>query len=195
MSHIRVVFGHEPAFTKTSLSEYERPIIMIAPGTGIAPCRSLIYERAMIKHEDYTADMAPCYMFFGGRNKDADYFYGDEWDNRHMNLNLTVFTAFSRDQPKKIYVQDVIRENGEMVADIMRGNPGPIIYVCGSSGNMPKAVREAILDVMEKQLEDPIKHITERRLYELDGPTESRKACEKHLAEMEKNGLYIQETW
>lgn len=165
-----------PDFTKLSIyDEPIRPIIFIAPGTGIAPCRSLIWERAQLKL-DHGKTIGPSYLFFGGRNKAADYFYKDEWGLK--TLQTTVFTAFSRDQKEKIYVQDVIRNEGALVAELLCGRITPLIYVCGSSGNMPKAVRTALVDAMVEY-----------------GKDKDREACEGRLVFMERHGFYIQETW
>ena len=116
------------------------------------------------------------YLFYGGRNKDADFFYSEEW--KYRALQVEVFTAFSRDQPKKIYVQDIIRENGKMVEELIREDEA-VIYVCGSSGKMPKAVREALIDVCTEYNPD-------RR---------TREDIEKKFERLEKDGMYIQETW
>jgi sulfite reductase alpha subunit-like flavoprotein len=175
-SYLRVGLDDNPDFTKISICEEpERPIIFVAPGTGVAPCRSLIWERAELSQEN-DVKVGPCYLFFGGRNQNADYFYKDEWNMKE--LQVTVFTAFSRDQKEKIYVQDIIRKEGQLITDLLTANILPVIYVCGSSGNMPKAVRAAIVDAVLQHSE------------EMD-----RDKCEKQLAMMEKNGLYIQETW
>jgi sulfite reductase alpha subunit-like flavoprotein len=172
---LEVKIDGNPDFTKFSLyEEPSRPIIFVAPGTGIAPCRSLIWERAKLRSEG--TNVGPCYLFYGGRNKDADYFYKHEWEIR--SLETKVFTAFSRDQKEKIYIQDIIRKEGNLIADLLAAKIGPMIYICGSSGNMPKSVRAAFVDVILEHSKDG-----------------DREASEKELALMEKHGLYIQETW
>ena len=155
------------------------PLILIGPGTGVAPCRALIWERASAAIFGTKFPTDETILFYGGRNKRADYFYGSEWEFQHLNLT-NVFTAFSRDQKEKIYVQDVIRrEKKEVWRMIAKGG---IIVVCGSSGNMPKAVREAILWVMLEE-----------------GGAEKfpkgREDVEAELKRMEKQRHYVQETW
>ena len=152
------------------------PLILIAPGTGLAPARSLIWEREKLYIDD-KIEVGRSYLFYGGRNKDADFLYHYEWENYHA-LQVEVFTAFSRDQKEKIYVQDIIRKEGELVERLIREEKA-IIYVCGSSGKMPKAVREALIDVC-------VEHSPNGR---------SRERIEAKFERYEKEGRYIQETW
>ncbi|KAH8681561.1 hypothetical protein BX600DRAFT_505233 [Xylariales sp. PMI_506] len=113
-----------------------RPVLAIAPGTGIAPIRSYFLERCL----DPTHGRQV--LFFGGRNHDADFFFERQW----QHLDVEVFTAFSRDQREKIYVQDVIRREFATVCTLIE--QGAIICLCGSSGKMPEAVRLALKDAI-----------------------------------------------
>ncbi|XXG98438.1 Zn finger-containing GTPase- Activating Protein for ARF [Hypoxylon texense] len=113
-----------------------RPLLAIGPGTGIAPIRAHIWER---RQDVRSGDVA---LFFGGRNRDADFYFEDEWDR----LGVKVFTAFSRDQKEKVYVQDRIREQAALVCEYLQ--KGANICICGSAGKMPEAVRTAIYDAM-----------------------------------------------
>lgn len=115
---------------------YERPLLAIGPGTGIAPIRAHLWDR----REDLQAGDA--LVFFGGRNQDADYYFKDDWNK----LGAQVVTAFSRDQKEKIYVQDRIREQAPLVCEFLL--KGACIMICGSSGKMPEAVRHAICDCL-----------------------------------------------
>ncbi|CZR65692.1 related to NADPH-ferrihemoprotein reductase and mammalian nitric-oxide synthases [Phialocephala subalpina] len=167
-------------------SEHEdhvhHPIICIAPGTGIAPCRALIWSRAAEEYgrrgriNDLKKPVGKSYVFFGGRNRQADFFF--EKDYTDPFINTQVFTAFSRDQKEKRYVQDVLRENGQMVEHLIM-NEGARIFVCGSSGAMPKAVREAFVDTIQKW----------------DKEKRNRKYAEAVVADLEKFKRYTQETW
>jgi sulfite reductase alpha subunit-like flavoprotein len=141
------------------------PAVLIGPGTGLAPLRSIIHERAgLIKNLRSSQDItnataattqeSPIILIYGGRNADADYFFSEEWDKfmkpaTHESdgemLGLRVLTAFSRDQQQKIYVQDRIKENKELIVNVLR-NKGGSVFVCGSSGRMPLAVREALVE-------------------------------------------------
>ncbi|KAJ3525086.1 hypothetical protein NM208_g11790 [Fusarium decemcellulare] len=85
----------------------QRPLVAIATGTGLAPIRALIHER--LTHPS----RAPMHLFFGNRNRNADYFFHEEWDAAVRDGTLDVFLAFSRDQRTKIYVQDRLREEAK----------------------------------------------------------------------------------
>ena len=170
-------------------SEARRPVLMIGPGTGVAPMRSLIKERQFwlqqkeaLTQEHIKRDCSDAQstekdvLIFGCRNRGADYFYQEEWKDLMEQIPLTVFTAFSRDQHQKVYVQDIIRQQASFIHRLLV-ELGGIVYVCGSSGKMPKAVRAALIDVYRKE-----GNINEG-------------AAESYLERMEKDGRYQQETW
>ncbi|KAK6075950.1 nadph-dependent fmn fad containing oxidoreductase [Seiridium cupressi] len=113
-------------------------LLCIATGTGLAPIRAAFWERFMDKENGRNV------LFFGARNKNADYFFKDEWPI----LGVDVHTAFSRDQKHKIYIQDVIRQEYKLICELIQCEA--TIMICGSSGKMPEAVRQAILDAMIK---------------------------------------------
>ena len=166
----------------------QRPIVMIAPGTGVAPMRSLLWERLRWKdalnqsgtnghaQETSTRDGTHNVLFFGCRNEEADYFFRDEWTELQKDISLDVFPAFSRDQQDKVYVQDLIRKHGDLVFRLLHHDDG-IVYVCGSSGKMPLAVREALVDVFQKYMQT------------------ERSDAEAYLKALEKASRYKQETW
>ncbi|OAA43667.1 sulfite reductase flavoprotein alpha-component [Metarhizium rileyi] len=114
-----------------------RPLIAMATGTGVAPVRSLIHERMM------HGSPAPTILFFGNRNKDADYFFAKEWANMAKD-QLTVFTAFSRDQREKVYVQDLIRKEARLLEELIPQRA--IFAVCGGSTKMAEACKHAVFD-------------------------------------------------
>jgi sulfite reductase alpha subunit-like flavoprotein len=172
---MNVTFNASEKFYQLAGRNPELPLILIAPGTGLAPCRSLIWTREEL-HLGSDSEVGRSYLFYGGRNKNADFFYSHEW--KQNALQVEVFTAFSRDQPEKIYVQDIIREEGQMIEYLIR-EEGAIIYVCGSSGKMPLAVREALIDVC-----------TEFNPHKL-----SRERIQSHFEALERHGHYVQETW
>lgn len=162
------------------------PALLIAPGTGVAPIRSFLWEKAAFaekyraKHgADARVPMGPNVLLFGGRNEAADFFFKDEWEQLGRIIHLDVLTAFSRDQKRKIYVQDRLREHDDMVQELIKHQQG-LVYVCGASGRMPKAVREALKDCLVLPEAE-----------EQEGLAEA----EKYLVEMEKEGRYKQETW
>lgn len=160
--------------TKTEL---EKPVVMIGPGTGVAPMRSLIYQRKLWREETGAKTDTKDILFFGCRNAESDYFFKDEWEAlKSEGVPLDVHVAFSRDQRQKVYVQDLVRERSEEVYDAI-AKKGGLVYICGSSGKMPQAVREALIECFEKH------------------GSCSREDAEAYLATMEKSGRYKQETW
>lgn len=125
----------------------DRPIIMIGAGTGIAPFRSFIEERA----ERQAAGKS--WLFFGARNFTTDFLYQLEWQEHLANGALTnIDVAFSRDQPEKIYVQDRIAAH----ADALRGwvADGAHIYVCGDEKAMAKDVENALVAMLAGPQQD-----------------------------------------
>ncbi|KAL8732278.1 MAG: hypothetical protein Q9166_002850 [cf. Caloplaca sp. 2 TL-2023] len=170
-------------------AEATRPVIMIGPGTGVAPMRSLIWERyqwhqEILDRNDNAAGtsangmhgVGDTVLFYGCRNQEADFFYREEWDRIRKTMPLRVFAAFSRDQQMKIYVQDILKQQSDLVYDLLHSKDG-VVYVCGSSGKMPRAVRDALVEIFA-------------RLGNMDGP-----AANNYLQGMEKAGRYKQETW
>ncbi|KAF2150689.1 sulfite reductase flavo protein alpha-component [Myriangium duriaei CBS 260.36] len=172
--------GMQPGYLNVKPEDYEVPMIMISPGTGLAPMRSLIYDRLQCAEGSATDSSARpldgCLLFFGCRNRDADYFFGHEWDSLE-NKGLRTFLALSRDKnAPRNYVQDLIVKEADSVFEAIDERHGKI-FVCGSSGNMPKGVRQALVDVIKSK----------------QGSGEEE--AEAYLAALEKQGRYKQETW
>ena len=119
------------------------PVIMIGPGTGIAPFRAFLEERQALGHKGDN------WLFFGEQRKALDYLYQDQFEGMHRDGFLTrLDTAFSRDQARKIYVQDRMQENAaELYAWLERG---AYFYVCGDATRMAKDVETALLDAIAK---------------------------------------------
>lgn len=168
----------------TKVADATRPVVMIGPGTGVAPMRALTWERrawvakmaASPSDSGTQSPLGDSVLFFGCRNSEADFFFRDEWKALEQEMPLQVFTAFSRDQKSKIYVQDLIKEQAKLVCQLLHEQNG-IVYVCGSSGKMPQAVREALVVAFQQA-----------------GGMEIG-AAEAYLALMEKESRYKQETW
>lgn len=128
--------------------EDNRPIIMIGAGTGVAPYRAFIEDRAA------TGSSGKSWLIFGARNYTTDFLYQLEWQDYLASGTLSrIDAAFSRDQPEKIYVQHRIAAR----ADELRGwvGDGAHIYVCGDEKAMARDVEKALVDVLgEAQLDD-----------------------------------------
>lgn len=160
-------------------NELNRPVVMIGPGTGVAPMRALTQQRIHWRKQVPTQDTptANDLLFFGCRNAESDYFFKDEWKAYiDDGVPLEVFAAFSRDQRQKVYVQDLVRQQSGKVYDAVVNKSG-ILYICGSSGKMPQAVREALIEGFQEHGEL------------------SREDAEAYLVALEKGGRYRQETW
>ena len=120
-----------------------RDIIMIGPGTGVAPFRGFVQERAE------TAAGGRNWLFFGARHFDTGFLYQAEWQDALRSGELDrLDLAFSRDQERKVYVQDRLRERGRDVYDWLQG--GAHLYVCGAIA-MGKDVHAALLDIVAAQ--------------------------------------------
>lgn len=125
------------------LPEDDKNIIMIGPGTGIAPFRSFIATR------DCNGASGKNWLFFGEQHFTTDFLYQTEIQNWVETCVLTkVSTAFSRDQPEKIYVQHKIVQQGAEFFEWLQA--GSYVYVCGSKYPMSKDVEESILQIIEQ---------------------------------------------
>ena len=136
---VRVFIEHNDNFRLPA--NPETPVIMIGPGTGIAPFRAFMQQRA--------ADGAQGknWLFFGNPHFTEDFLNQVEWQSYVKEGLLTrIDLAWSRDQQQKIYVQDKLREQG---AELWRWiNDGAHIYVCGDANRMAKDVENTLLEVI-----------------------------------------------
>ncbi|GFY68700.1 NADPH-dependent diflavin oxidoreductase 1 [Trichonephila inaurata madagascariensis] len=152
-----------------TLLESPVPIILVGPGTGVAPFRSFVEERAL-------KGIGDNYLFFGCRNKAKDFFFSEEWQKLCEKNILKIFTAFSRDQEDKIYVQHRIAENGPLMWDLIQ-NKKASIYVAGNAKQMPQGVKDAFLEIITKE----------------GGLTQEEAV--KYLLSLENVKRYQMETW
>ncbi len=136
---VRIFIEHNDRFRLPASPE--TPIIMIGPGTGIAPFRAFMQQRAA---EGATGKN---WLFFGNPHFTEDFLYQVEWQRYYKEGLLSrIDLAWSRDERQKIYVQDKLREQG---AEIWRWlGDGAHIYVCGDAARMAKDVEQALLDVI-----------------------------------------------
>ena len=146
------------------------PVIMIGPGTGVAPFRAFVEERA-----ERGAGGAS-WLFFGDRTMQDDFLYQLEWQ-RHLKQGrlARLDVAFSRDQAHKVYVQDRIREHGADVYEWIE--QGAAIYVCGDAKHMAGDVHDALVDVIAQH-----------------GELE-RDAAEQRLKELRRAGRYQRDVY
>ena len=120
------------------------PVIMIGPGTGVAPFRSYMQEREELGFEGNT------WLFFGEQHFTTDFLYQTEWQEWLKDGTLSKLdVAFSRDTDQKVYVQHRITENSEQFNQWLEN--GAVIYICGDESKMAKDVHEAIKNVLKKE--------------------------------------------
>ena len=146
------------------------PIIMVGPGTGIAPFRAFVEERAA------TGADGRSWLFFGDRNRETDFLYGEEFERYHADGKLTrIDLAFSRDQEEKVYVQHRMLENGaELYAWL---NDGAMFYVCGDASRMAGDVHEALITIAERE------------------GGQSREAAEAWLKQLQDDRRYLRDVY
>ncbi|KAH7480996.1 NADPH--cytochrome P450 reductase [Fusarium oxysporum f. sp. matthiolae] len=121
------------------------PILMVGPGTGVAPFRGFVRERVAMNQQG--KDFAPMTLFYGCRKSTEDFLYQEEWEGYTAELGskFRMYIAFSREQQNKIYVQDLILEQSRDVASLIQN--GGHVYVCGDVG-MSRGVTETLCKVL-----------------------------------------------
>ncbi|KAJ2489850.1 sulfite reductase [NADPH] flavoprotein component [Coemansia sp. RSA 2050] len=124
----RVVVSVKPSVMKLPPID-SQPVIMAGLGTGMAPFRAFIEERAVRKMQG--AKVGPMTLYFGSRHRAMEYLYGEELEAYHADGLLTnLRLAFSRDQKEKVYIQHHMRDDSELLASQMLGQDG-CFYLCG----------------------------------------------------------------
>ncbi|XP_047426278.1 NADPH-dependent diflavin oxidoreductase 1 isoform X2 [Mugil cephalus] len=149
--------------------ENNSSVIMVGPGTGVAPFRSAIQERIA---QGKTANV----LFFGCRSESKDFYFRLEWEEMMRAGHLVLFTAFSRDQEEKVYVQHRVRENAALLWDLI-ANKNAYFYIAGNAKQMPASVCDALKEVFQQE------------------GVLSAEEAEQMLVDMERTGRFQSETW
>ena len=140
----RVAVYLQPSSNFRPPSDPRTPMIMIGPGTGIAPFRGFLQERRALGHT------GPNWLFFGEQHAETDFYYRDEIEQMHADGLLTELDlAFSRDQRDKVYVQHLMRKRGAQLWRWLQD--GAQLYVCGTADPMAKDVDRALCDIAAEQ--------------------------------------------
>lgn len=122
-------------------TDASRDVIMIGPGTGVAPFRGFVQERSVVGASGRN------WLLFGNPHARSDFLYQIEWQDALKRGELhRLDLAFSRDQAHKVYVQHKLREHGRTLFDWLEG--GAHLYVCGDATRMAKDVHAALLDAI-----------------------------------------------
>ena len=140
-AQLKVFVEHNDNFR---LPDHETPVIMIGPGTGIAPFRAFLQER------DQAGATGQNWLFFGNPHFTQDFLYQVELqDYLKRGVLSKLDVAFSRDQAQKVYVQDKLRLKAEEIWTWLQ--QGAYLYICGDGNKMAKDVHQALLDIAQQQ--------------------------------------------
>ncbi|WP_209121339.1 assimilatory sulfite reductase (NADPH) flavoprotein subunit [Alkalihalobacillus sp. BA299] len=149
---------------------HETPVIMVGPGTGVAPFRSFMQEREEVGAEGKS------WMFFGDQHFVTDFLYQTEWQKWLKDGVLTKMdVAFSRDTDEKVYVQHRMLENSEELYAWLQ--EGAVFYVCGDEKHMAHDVHETLIEIVEKE------------------GNMSREQAEAYVAEMQQQKRYQRDVY
>jgi cytochrome P450/NADPH-cytochrome P450 reductase len=127
-------------------SDTTLPLIMVGPGTGLAPFRGFLQERAAQKSQGQS--VGPALLFFGCRTPEQDFIYADElqaWDGQELAKLQVAFSRLAT-QPKT-YVQDLISQSKDEVWQLLE--QGAVVYICGDASHMAPAVRQTFLNIYQ----------------------------------------------
>ncbi|XP_075871091.1 P450 (cytochrome) oxidoreductase b isoform X1 [Nelusetta ayraudi] len=151
------------------------PVIMIGPGTGIAPFMGFVQERGWLKQQG--KEVGETVLYFGCRHKTEDYIYQEELEEAEKEQVLTQLNvAFSRDQEHKVYVQHQLKSNKEHIWKLINSENAHI-YICGDARNMAKDVQTVFYEIGE----------------ELGGMT--RTQATDYVKKLMTKGRYSQDVW
>ncbi|KAI8970136.1 hypothetical protein BDF20DRAFT_106420 [Mycotypha africana] len=149
------------------------PVIMVGPGTGVAPFRGFVRERALQKKAGQP--VGPTILYFGCRNSAEDFLYANEWPELFDTLGepSRIITAFSRETDKKIYVQHRLMEFGEEMWSLIE--KGAYVYVCGDAKHMARDVNQTFVQfaqsfggLEEQKAQDYVKSLRSTGRYQED---------------------------
>lgn len=148
----------------------DAPVIMVGPGTGVAPFRAFVEHRSELGHAGKS------WLFFGDQHYLHDFLYQVEWQDHLANKALhRLDVAFSRDQPEKVYVQHRLNEKGKDVYAWLE--EGGYFYVCGDASRMAHDVNDALISIVQKH------------------GGKSREAAEAYIEDLRKSRRYQRDVY
>lgn len=154
-------------------SDPSKPVIMVGPGSGVAPFRGFVQERAA--QAKAGEKVGKTILFFGCRNRQEDFLYSDEWDEYKKDLgeNFELITAFSREGPNKVYAQHKLKERSKEINDLLEQQA--YFYVCGDAANMAREVNTVLGQLLaehrgipESKAEELVKAMRSSNQYQED---------------------------
>ncbi|GAM85089.1 hypothetical protein ANO11243_030920 [Dothideomycetidae sp. 11243] len=130
-------------------SDPSKPIIMVGPGTGVAPFRAFVQERAQLAKNG--ENVGKTMLFFGCRNSKEDFLYKNEWEEYKKDLGdkFELVTAFSREGPNKVYVQHRMKEKSAEINQLLEQKAN--FYVCGDAASMAREVNILLGKIISKE--------------------------------------------
>ncbi len=150
-----------------------RPIVMIGPGTGLAPFRGFVQERT--HHHAAGVTLGPAMLFFGCRNPEEDYLYRSDLQRAAAQGIVELHVAFSRQGGVRTYVQDLMKTHAERLWQLLQDDA--VVYVCGDGSRMEPGVRATVAEIYRERT----------------GADEG--AAERWLAELGARGRYVLDVW
>lgn len=179
-----VHLGLRPGNTFRLPSDPSLPVLMVGPGTGVAPFIGFLQQRQTERENNPEGCFGETWLFFGCRNKDRDFLFREELEQFVANGTLTYLkVSFSRDspsealpQPSPRYVQHNLLLHAKEVANILLNEKG-YLYVCGDAKNMAKDVNDTLVDII----------VDEMKVDKLEAM--------KTLATLREEKRYLQDIW
>ena len=136
---------------ESGLPNLAAPMLLIGPGTGVAPFRGFLQERQQ-QLQDHKAEVGTVCLYFGCRHRDQDFLYQHDLEEleRKSSVLSKLRVAFSREQQEKVYVQHLMQQDAQEVYELLQ-LPTVHVYVCGDGSTMAKDVHNALVGILQSK--------------------------------------------